>query len=94
MPAQQTINSVESAKTVITEEPKKTATLLPNKSQMSNTSLQFGFMKIGDYETAEFALKEFIDKNKDHDLAGSAQYWRTEKHFELDNYIQMLQQRI
>ncbi len=33
------------------------------------------FMKIGDYETAEFALKEFIDKNKDHNLAGSAQYW-------------------
>ena len=32
-------------------------------------------MKIGDYETAEFALKEFIEKNKDHDLAGSAQYW-------------------
>ena len=31
-------------------------------------------MKIGDYETAEFALKEFIE-NKDHDLAGSAQYW-------------------
>ena len=28
-------------------------------------------MKIGDYETAEFALREFIDKNKDHDLAGS-----------------------
>ena len=26
-------------------------------------------MKIGDYETAEFALKEFIDQNKDHDLA-------------------------
>ena len=32
-------------------------------------------MKIGDYETAEFALKEFIEKNKDHDLAGNAQYW-------------------
>ena len=29
-------------------------------------------MKIGDYETAEFALKEFIEKNKDHDLAGNA----------------------
>ena len=26
-------------------------------------------MKIGDYETAEFALREFIDKNKEHDLA-------------------------
>ena len=32
-------------------------------------------MKIGDNETAEFALKEFIQKNKDHDLAGNAQYW-------------------
>ena len=32
-------------------------------------------MKIGDYETAESALKEFIDNNRDHDLAGSAQYW-------------------
>ena len=46
-------------------------------------------MKIGDYETAEFALKEFIDKNKDHNLAGSAQYWYGET-LELDNYIPML----
>ena len=29
-------------------------------------------MKIGDYETAELVLKEFIDTNKDHELAGSA----------------------
>ena len=35
-------------------------------------------MKVGDYETAEFALKEFIDKNKDNDLAGkrSILVWR------------------
>ena len=45
-------------------------------------------MKIGDYETAEFALKEFIDKNKDHDLAGSAQYWYGET-LESDSYILM-----
>ena len=32
-------------------------------------------MKVGDYETAELALREFIDKNKTHKLAGSAQYW-------------------
>ena len=32
-------------------------------------------MKIGDYETAEFALKEFIVKIKIMHLAGSAQYW-------------------
>ena len=36
------------------------------------------FIKVGDYETAEFALKEFIDKNKENDLAGSAQYWYAE----------------
>ena len=75
LPKQQTINSVESAKTVITEEPKKTATLLPNKPANEQYEFAVSFMKIGDYETAEFALKEFIDKNKDHDLAGSAQYW-------------------
>ena len=32
LPKQQTINSVESAKTVITEEPEKKESLLPDKS--------------------------------------------------------------
>ena len=50
-------------------------------------------MKIGDYETAEFALKEFIDKNKDHDLA-EAHNIGTEKLSELDNYTPTQQQRI
>ena len=50
-------------------------------------------MKIGDYETAEFALKEFIDKNKDHDLAETLNTG-TVKHLELDNYILMLQLHI
>tara|TARA_A100001015_G_scaffold63913_1_gene70544 strand:- start:1997 stop:2962 length:966 start_codon:yes stop_codon:yes gene_type:complete len=73
---QQTINSVETAKTVITEEPEKKESLLPiNKPVPDQYEFAVSFMKIGDYETAEFALKEFIDKNKDHDLAGSAQYW-------------------
>tara|TARA_X000001036_G_scaffold171510_1_gene162188 strand:- start:2547 stop:3506 length:960 start_codon:yes stop_codon:yes gene_type:complete len=75
LPEQQTINSVESAKTVITEEPKKKDSLLPNKTAEEQYEFAVSFMKIGDYETAEFALKEFIEKNKDHDLAGSAQYW-------------------
>ncbi len=75
LPKQQTINSIESAKTVITEEPEKQESLLPNKSPEAQYEFAVSFMKIGDYETAESALKEFIDKNKDHDLAGSAQYW-------------------
>ena len=75
LPENQEINSIESAKTVITEEPEKKESLLPNKSSEEQYEFAVSFMKIGDYETAEFALKEFIDKNKDHDLAGSAQYW-------------------
>ena len=75
LPKEQSINSVESAKTVIAEEPEKRTSLLPDKPANEQYEFAVSFMKIGDYETAEFALKEFIDKNKDHDLAGSAQYW-------------------
>ena len=75
LPKEQSINSVESAQTVIAEEPEKRDSLLPNKPATEQYEFAVSFMKIGDYETAEFALREFIDKNKDHDLAGSAQYW-------------------
>ena len=75
LPKEQSINSVESARTVITEEPETRESLLPDKPAEDQYEFAVSFMKIGDYETAEFALKEFIDKNKDHDLAGSAQYW-------------------
>ena len=75
LPKEQSINSVETAQTVIAEEPEKRDSLLPNKPANEQYEFAVSFMKIGDYETAEFALKEFIDKNKDHDLAGSAQYW-------------------
>tara|TARA_B100000963_G_scaffold178627_1_gene155253 strand:- start:2450 stop:3409 length:960 start_codon:yes stop_codon:yes gene_type:complete len=75
LPKEQSINSVETAQTVISEEPEKRESLLPNKPAEEQYEFAVSFMKIGDYETAEFALREFIDKNKDHDLAGSAQYW-------------------
>ena len=75
LPSKQEINSVESAQTVIAEEPEKKDALLPDKQPVEQYEFAVSFMKIGDYETAEFALKEFIEKNRDHDLAGSAQYW-------------------
>jgi tol-pal system protein YbgF len=75
LPKEQSLNSIESAQTVILEEPEKKNSLLPNKTAEEQYEFAVSFMKIGDYETAEFALREFIDKNKDHDLAGSAQYW-------------------
>ena len=75
LPKEQQTNSIESAATVITSEPEKKESLLPNKNPEGQYEFAVSFMKIGDYETAEFALKEFIEKNRDHDLAGNAQYW-------------------
>jgi len=75
LPEKQETTSIETAQTVITEEAEKKESLLPDKPPKEQYEFAVSFMKIGDYETAEFALKEFIEKNKDHDLAGNAQYW-------------------
>jgi tol-pal system protein YbgF len=75
LPEKQQTNSIESAQTVITEIAENKESLLPDKPPEEQYEFAVSFMKIGDYETAEFALKEFIDTNKDHDLAGNAQYW-------------------
>ena len=75
LPQKQETSSIESAQTVITEEPEKKESLLPDKPPEEQYEFAVSFMKIGDYETAEFALKEFIQKNTGHDLAGNAQYW-------------------
>ena len=49
--------------------------ILPDTSPEEQYKFAVSFLKIGDYDTAEFALKEFIEINTDHELAGSAQYW-------------------
>ena len=74
-PQEQETNSIGTTAAVTTNEAERSESLLPNKSPKEQYEFAISFMKIGDYETAEFALKEFIDKNKDHDLAGNAQYW-------------------
>ena len=75
LPEEQETNSIGTTAAVTTSEAERSESLLPNKSPKEQYEFAISFMKIGDYETAEFALKEFIDKNKDHDLAGNAQYW-------------------
>ena len=52
LPKEQSITSVESAKTVITEKPEERETLLPDKSPEEQYEFAVSFMKIGDYETA------------------------------------------
>ena len=71
----QATQSVEASASVITEEKKYESSLLPDKSPKEQYNFALSFMKVGDYETAELALREFIDKNKNHNLAGNAQYW-------------------
>ena len=71
----QATQSVESTASVVAEERKPTISLLPDKTPKEQYDFALSFMKVGDYETAELALREFIDKNKTDELAGSAQYW-------------------
>ena len=75
LPKEQETVSVGTTAAVTTSETERSESLLPDKAPKEQYDFAISFMKIGDYETAEFALKEFIDKNKDHDLAGNAQYW-------------------
>ena len=71
----QVTQSIESKASVFSEERKPETSLLPDKSPKEQYDFAVSFMKVGDYETAELALREFIDKNKTDKLAGSAQYW-------------------
>ena len=71
----QATQSVEPKASVFSEARISETSLLPNKPPKEQYDFAVSFMKVGDYETAELALREFIDKNKSHKLAGSAQYW-------------------
>jgi tol-pal system protein YbgF len=72
---EQKTQSIESAGTVITETAEKTERILPDTTPEKQYEFAISFLKVGDYETAEFALREFIDFNSKHKLAGNAQYW-------------------
>ena len=71
----QATQSVGAKATVFSEEKISETSLLPNKPPKDQYDFAVSFMKVGDYETAELALREFIDKNKTDKLAGNAQYW-------------------
>ena len=71
----QKTQSIESVATVITEDAPKAEKLLPNDTPEEQYKFAVSFIKVGDYETAELALREFVDNNSSHELAGNAQYW-------------------
>ena len=71
----QKTQSVESVGTVITETAERSEKILPDATPKKQYEFALSFIKVGDYETAELALREFIDNNSEHKLAGNAQYW-------------------
>ena len=71
----QETQSIESVGTVVTETASRAEKILPDNSPEEQYKFAISFLKIGDYETAEFALREFIEINPKHNLAGNAQYW-------------------
>ena len=71
----QKTQSIESVGTVIAETAERAEKILPDSSPEKQYEFAISFLKVGDYETAEFELREFIDENTKHKLAGNAQYW-------------------
>ena len=71
----QKTQSIDSAGTVVTETAERIEKILPDVTPEKQYEFAISFLKVGDYETAEFALKEFINNNSKHELAGNAQYW-------------------
>ena len=71
----QRTQSIESVGTIVTENAERAEKLLPDTTPEEQYKFAVSFIKVGDYETAELALREFVDTNSQHKLAGNAQYW-------------------
>ena len=71
----QKTQSIESVGTIVAETTQRAEKILPEALPEEQYKFAISFLKVGDYETAEFALREFIDSNSKHELAGRAQYW-------------------
>lgn len=74
----QAIQSVESTKTVLSETFQAEEKILPEGTPKEQYEFATSFLKVGDYNMAERAFKEFVDLNPEHELSGNAQYWYAE----------------
>ena len=74
----QQTQSVETTGTIITDTFQSEEKLLPDENPDKQYEFAISFLKVGDYNTAERAFREFVDTNPEHKLAGNAQYWYAE----------------
>ena len=75
----QQIQSVDTTASIVTETFKSEEKILPQElTPKKQYEFATSFLKVGDYNTAERAFREFVLSNSNHELAGSAQYWYAE----------------
>ena len=74
----QQTQSVDTNASVVTETVQAEEKILPEINPKKQYEFATSFLIVGDYSTAERALREFIDTNPNHELSGNAQYWYAE----------------
>ena len=74
----QSIQSIDTTKTVVTETFQSEEKILPEATPETQYEFATSFLKVGDYNMAERAFREFVDNNPKHKLSGNAQYWYAE----------------
>ena len=74
----QSIQSIDATKSVVTEPFQSEEKILPKGTPETQYEFATSFLKVGDYNMAERAFREFVDTNPDNDLSGNAQYWYAE----------------
>ena len=74
----QQTQSIDTTALVVAEEFIIEEKILPNTSPEKQYEFARSFLKVGDYNTAERAFREFVKTNSNHKLAGTAQYWYAE----------------
>ena len=74
----QVIESVEQTEAIISEVFNTEEKILPDASPKEQYQFARNFLKVGDYDSAEKAFREFVLTNPDNELSGNAQYWYAE----------------
>ena len=74
----QQTQSIDTTSSIVTENFFTEEKILPDTSPEKQYEFATSFLKIGDYNTAERAFREFVNTNPNHKLAGNAQYWYAE----------------
>jgi tol-pal system protein YbgF len=74
----QQTQSIDTTTAIVTETFQAEEKILPDTTPEKQYEFATSFLKVGDYNTAERAFREFVLSNSEHDLAGNAQYWYAE----------------